>query len=367
VVVSGASTALQLSVFLSKGDGTFQDPFSVPVPAGETPNAIAIVDLDGDGNPDIVLEDCCSDATTGYLRGNGDGTFQPIVPFAGGNNVRAIAIGDWNGDGKPDLALASSPTATSAVSGIVALTNHLNSSVQAMTITSGASFVPGPIAPDSIVTAFGSTLTTGTGAATGDPSVLPTVVANTSVSIKDSKGVSRPAQMYYVSPTQINFLVPAATALGRATISVSAPNGVTAVPVNVIATNPGIFTAGTTGLAVGGGTHVQGTQQFAFNLVFTDPVSSQVLPVPINLGGKTDQVYLTLFGTGFRNRSSLDQVNVRVGGVYTPALYAGPQSQYPGLDQLNFQIPPSLAGSGPVTIQMTANGVLANPVSVVIQ
>src|SRR6185437_368778 len=112
-----------------------------------------------------------------------------------------------------------------------------------MVNSSGASFVIGPIAPDSIITIFGTSLTTGTAAATGDPSSLPTTLANTSVSVKDSKGVVRQAQVYYVSPTQINYLVPAATALGPATVAVTAPNGVTAVPVTVLSTVPGMFTA----------------------------------------------------------------------------------------------------------------------------
>ena len=120
IVATGTSASnpgFQVSVFLGKGDGTFLSPFNIPLPPGETPNTIAIVDLDGDGNPDIVFGDCCSDSTTGYFRGNGDGTFQPMVPLYGGNNTRAIAVGDWNGDGRPDLALAYSPADAPSLSG----------------------------------------------------------------------------------------------------------------------------------------------------------------------------------------------------------------------------------------------------------
>jgi uncharacterized protein (TIGR03437 family) len=53
-------------------------------------------------------------------------------------------------------------------------------------------------------------------------------------------------------------------------------------------------------------------------------------------------------------------------GTYTPALYAGPQTQFSGLDQLNIQIPQSLAGAGQLTIQVTVDGIAANPVFVVI-
>lgn len=363
--VDAASSSFQISIFLGKGDGTFSAPLAVPVPAGETPNAIAMLDLDGDGAFDIVLGDCCADASTVYFRGNGDGTFAPAVPFYGGNDVRAIAVGDWNGDGKPDLALAYSPSINPSSSGIVALTNHL-SNVQTIVNTSGASFVPSPIAPDMIVSAFGTNLTTGKAAATGDPSSLPAILADTTVTIQDSKGASRPAQLYYVSPTQINYLVPSATALGTAKVIVTAPNGVTITTVNVIATSPGMFTANNTGLAAGSGVHVSGIVQSGFNLSYVDSTGA-VQPLPISLGTRLDLNYLVLYGTGFRNRNSLDAVSISVNGVYTPALYAGPQSQYPGLDQLNFQLPQSLAGSGTVTIQVIVNGVNSNPVFVVVQ
>src|ERR1035438_6893233 len=52
-----------------------------------------------------------------------------------------------------------------------------------------------------VATAFGANLSTGTGAATQFP--LPQVLAGTQVFVN---GVA--ADLYYVSPTQINFIVP---------------------------------------------------------------------------------------------------------------------------------------------------------------
>jgi uncharacterized protein (TIGR03437 family) len=91
------------------------------------------------------------------------------------------------------------------------------------------------------------------------------------------------------------------------------------------------------------------------------------------MGAKGDLIYLSLYGTGFRNRADLTDVVATLTvagqstGIYAPALYAGPQTQYPGLDQLNIQIPQSLAGSGLVYIQVKVNGIAANTVYVVIQ
>ncbi len=370
VVATGVTASTnQISVLLGKGDGTFQPPFNIPLPAGEIPNAVAVLDLDGDGNPDIVVGDCCADAGTSYLKGNGDGTFQPPIYFNGGNGPRAIVVGDWNGDGKPDLAIAYSPAEAPALGAVTVLANHLNflTAPPAMTNTSAAGFTPGAIAPDSIVAAFGGNLTTGTASPAGDAATLPTTLANTTVTIKDSKGTIQQAPLYFVSPTQINYLVPTATALGRATVAVTAPNGVTTTQVTVASAAPGLFTVNNGGLAAANGVHVQGPYQYGFNVSYTDPTTGNAMPLPIDMGLKTDQVILTLYGTGMRYRNSLDDVNILIGGQYSPAQYAGPQSQYPGLDQLNFQIPPALVGAGKVTIQVRVNGISANPVNVTIR
>ena len=236
-----------------------------------------------------------------------------------------------------------------------------------MTVTSGASFLAGPIAPDSIATVFGKNLTTDTMAPSGDAPALPTKLGSTTVTIQDSRGVSRLALLYYVSPTQVNFLVPPTTALGMAKVSVTAPNGVTAAQVNIFNTAPGLFTANTAGLAAAVGVHVQDGVQSIFNVSYPDPVVGANLPVAINLGAKNDQVFLTLFGTGIRNVSSLDRVTVLFNGVFGPVSYAGVQSEFAGLDQINVQMPQSLAGSGKVTIQVTVDGVAANPVFVAVQ
>ena len=56
-----------------------------------------------------------------------------------------------------------------------------------------------------------------------------------------------------------------------------------------------------------------------------------------------------------------------IGGVSAPVLHAGPQSDFPGQDQINVQIPARLAGAGVMPVQVTANGIAANPVTLTIQ
>jgi uncharacterized protein (TIGR03437 family) len=56
-----------------------------------------------------------------------------------------------------------------------------------------------------------------------------------------------------------------------------------------------------------------------------------------------------LFGTGFRHLSSPAALTVQVNGQAVPFQYAGAQGDI-GLDQLNVQLPYSLAGSGQVNL-----------------
>jgi len=45
-----------------------------------------------------------------------------------------------------------------------------------------------------------------------------------------------------------------------------------------------------------------------------------------------------------------------------PVVFAGPQGQFTGLDQINVQLPASLAGKGEVDVVLTVDGVVANTV-----
>lgn len=97
----GAGT---VSVFLGRGDGTFQPDTDYPV--GNGPVSVAVADLNGDGALDLAVANDTSSSVS-ILFGNGDGTFQASQDFAAGSFPHWIAIGDLNGDKKPDLVVTN--------------------------------------------------------------------------------------------------------------------------------------------------------------------------------------------------------------------------------------------------------------------
>ena len=102
-----------MSVLLGNGDGSFQTAVNY-ASGGQSTQALAIGDVNGDGKFDVVLADFCvsnSSCQVGQislLLGNGDGTFQPATTFnSGGTYTRNVVLADLNGDGKLDVLAAS--------------------------------------------------------------------------------------------------------------------------------------------------------------------------------------------------------------------------------------------------------------------
>src|SRR6185436_14106835 len=77
---------------------------------------------------------------------------------------------------------------------------------------------------------------------------LPTSLAGTTVRVRDSQGVERFAQLFFVAPTQVNFLVPADTATGEAAVTVITSEGVVSTGrVQIARVAPALFTVNASG------------------------------------------------------------------------------------------------------------------------
>jgi uncharacterized protein (TIGR03437 family) len=232
---------------------------------------------------------------------------------------------------------------------------------------SAASFSGATLAAESIVAAFGAGLATTTSAATTIP--LPTQLAGTQVSIKDSAGIERLAPLFFVAPNQVNCLIPVGTAQGTAAVTITSGDGAISTGIiQIAAVAPGLFAMN----ANGQGVPAAGFLRFAANGAQTaegpvfrfDAATNRFVPAPIDLGPAGEQVFLILFGTGFRNRSALSAVTCQIGGEVSEVLYAGPQVSFVGLDQANVRIPRSLAGRGEVNVVFTVDGKTANTVTI---
>jgi uncharacterized protein (TIGR03437 family) len=224
-------------------------------------------------------------------------------------------------------------------------------SVGPLAVANAASYGPS-IAPASIAVAFGTGLATGTYAATAQP--LQTSLGGTTVTVGGAA-----AQLFYVSPTQVNFVVPETVALGSAAVSVSL-NGTTVASgtINVTTVAPALFTAS----ADGRGTPAGFSTFDGVNLrLLANPDGT---PRPLSPGTEASPKYLELYGTGLRGRTGLGGVQVMVGGVPAQVLHADKHLIFAGLDQLNIKLPPSLVGRGDVEVVVTVDGREANRVTI---
>jgi uncharacterized protein (TIGR03437 family) len=101
------------------------------------------------------------------------------------------------------------------------------------------------------------------------------------------------------------------------------------------------------------------------SVVALNPTTGQLQAAPIVFG--SDSLYLVLYATGIRNRSSLSNVSCAIGTQNLAVTYAGAQSQYPGLDQLVVPLSASLAGAGAVNVVVTADTQASNAVTIAFQ
>jgi uncharacterized protein (TIGR03437 family) len=321
-----------LSILAGNGDGTFQSPANFPL-SSYTP--ITAADLNGDGRVDLIAG--LSGVT--FFAGRGDGTFQGGLSFGGSGDTGAVALADFSGTGVTGFASTDS-------SGNLLILPHPVWPPLNFVNLSAAGFGLGPMAPGSIATAFGSNLT------------QPVI-------IRDANGFARAAQIYFASPGQINYVIPSDTAPGIATVT----SGASTASLAIQPVAPALFTMNTDNLAAVNVLRIAENGDRTFESVYQVDQNGNVTALPIDLGASTDAVYLSLYGTGFRNVASSSAVSAVVGGISAPITYAGAQGTLTGVDQVNLQLPHELAAPLPytVTIRLTAAGQPANSVTLPIQ
>ncbi|MFN7948623.1 MAG: hypothetical protein U0Z53_24935 [Blastocatellia bacterium] len=251
-----------------------------------------------------------------------------------------------------------------AVLTVMAVMTPVVSAQSQVTVVNAASYASDlKVTPGSIAVAFGAFKTQNDQNYSATSTPLPVTLGGVSVNVGGAA-----AALFFVGKTQINFLVPATAAAGNATITVTSSDGSTqSGTFTITQAAPGIFSA----LSDGKGT--------AAALTTFDGVAYQLTanadgsPRDVDAGIRTRPNYLVLYATGIRTTPAAnpndgngvaESVRVTIQGVPCEVPYAGPQGGFAGLDQVNVTIPPGLVGFGSVIVQLTANGVAANPVTI---
>ena len=234
-----------------------------------------------------------------------------------------------------------------------------------------ASGTTSDLTPNGIGSAYGLELATQTATATDTDPVaagiqLPTTLGGTTVTVKDFVGTTRTAALFFVSPGQVNYQIPNGTSAGVATVTITnGSSGQSTGSVTVASVAPGVFTVNQNGagLAAAEIQRVAGqVQTFEATAQFT---GGSWVAIPIDWKNQTDDLYLILYGTGIRNVSALTNVSLKIGNTtFTtlPALYAGSQNFFVGVDQVNVLLPRTLVGSGLVDAVLTVDGKAANTI-----
>lgn len=195
------------------------------------------------------------------------------------------------------------------------------------------------LAPDSIAVARGNALANSTMQSQRLPNgSFPTNVGGTTVTVN-----GREAQIFFVSPGQINFLVPPQTEIGTADVIVTnADNFSSRASVPTLRTAPGLFSRSGDGIGEGMILSSDTLQEGPF-----DPADGNLR--------------LTIFATGAR--SGIQNL-VTIGGRVINAESVTPSPDLAGLDEIRVRIPADLRGAGTVSLSMRSDGQESNPVTV---
>jgi len=94
-----------LQVLLQESPGQYTKPAQLDV--GFSPMSVTVNDLDADGNWDLMSANRASNSTSIFL-GRGDGSFQSAGHFAVGATPTSVGAEDFNGDGLPDVVTTNS-------------------------------------------------------------------------------------------------------------------------------------------------------------------------------------------------------------------------------------------------------------------
>jgi len=232
------------------------------------------------------------------------------------------------------------------------------------TTVSAATFRAQPLARHMILTTFGDRLATSTQEARQLP--LPNILEGTTLKLVDTRGVDGYANLFFVSPKQVNWVMPDWVANGPVKLTLTSGDGtVSTGELSVENVAPGLFTANASGEGAPAAVVVRvapGESQTAVPVAQCGTLPGSCLPLHLDLSSDDDAILL-LFGTGIRNGKV---VSARVGGREADVLAAQAQGTFVGLDQVNVRIPRGPVGAGDVPVELAVDGKPSNVVTIAV-
>lgn len=258
----------------------------------------------------------------------------PVTLYVAGNAANG------NNANTGDLIYTSTVQLTPAIPAGPAVTTN--------GVVSSATYVSGPLAPNSWATIYGTNLGVTTRASTAGDSIngaIPFSIDGVSV-LLNQFGAPRLAYVGFVSPTQVNFLLPSDLTVTATTLQVRNPAGMsTAVPITLQANAAQLFTAD--------GKSVLGVHANGSSLGKTAPAAP----------GETVTIYAT--GLGATSPALIPgQVPIEAAGLATlPRVTIGPDTATvvsaasvpgsPGMYQIAVQVPSTAVnGDLPLVLQV---------------
>lgn len=288
----------------------------------------------------------------------------PDVPLGEQVSVQLVAAGGageymWSAVGElppsfsisPDGLLTGLPTVASpGLSLTLAVTDAIGARVERqftlavrapLVSVTAAGFHEGPVAPESIVSGFGVGLAPGTAQATETP--LPTRLLERRVDLIDSAGTRRAARLFFISPEQVNYLLPPFIAPGPARIEIldDDNNLVASGPLFIQRVAPELFVSTASGIVAGYAVRVTATGEQVFEQFVEAGTDGSLRPLPLQPLEEAEQRFLVVFGTGLR--AWITPPTATLAGAEIRVLVAQAQGEFEGLDQVNLGPIPTLS------------------------
>jgi len=349
------------------------------ITAGTCPSLLKVVftQLAGGTNVSIgfpsqvtvkVVDDCGAPLVAGNVAVNFSNGDPPLA-------LTSLNTGDWAGTWTPGFPTSQAVVTATATDPVHQLTGKAQVTVGFQQFTQPPAIMPGgvvngasfaaqaPLAPGTLVSVFGSKLSQSTSSASTLP--LPFDLGGASLVVA---GVQAP--LVFSSDGQVNAMIPYGIQVDAGQQVVLARGNTLSVAqgLTISAASPGVFT--TDGNGKGQGhvyvAHTDGTQALA-DAAHPAAAGDVVVIYCTGLGEVTPAVSSGSPAPFDHLTFAKNPVNVNIGGITTPAQFAGLTPGFAGLYQVNVAIPSGVAPGTAVTLSLSEAGQFSSPVTIAVK